>query len=329
MLVGPPRFDRSRNGGLLATAALTAALAACAPASSSDSLEPGEPGETHAFLRVERTDAAEGSGLLSEGRASATFLRTVNLGTATERPLVAARLVGALLDVPTAVGCAPRLPAESSVALRTLSPVDLVHAGDVSVQSGGVLTPLAARAYPDVAHLVSGIVYTSPDVAEHLLPQNGVARFRAAGSSAVPAFEAALEAPTRMVFTSVDGRPLISAVARARRGPLTLVWTKDDGSTATPPAATQHEQPAVDPIRSRVDAEYLDLTTSRGARFRCVPARAGSVTVPAEAIGDADEVSVILHRVRTEGFRAVGLASGTLQVDAATAIMVQLLDDDG
>lgn len=297
---------------LLTLAATSAPLAfgvvGCAQPTTGES---AETGETHAFLRVERTVAAGPDGQKLEGRAAASFLRTVQPGA--ERPLVAARLVGALLDVPRESGCVPRLSSQPSVALRTLSPVDLVPAGDISVQSGDVTTVLAARAYPDVAHLVSGIVYTSPDVAEEVLPSDGLVRFRASGSASVPPVDAALDAPESLAFSLVGGTRVEGPVVLVRRGPVVVSW---DAS----------RMPADDGEPLVRDEEYLDVTTSSGARFRCVPAEPGRVELPAEAVGDATDLSVLLHRVRTRGFRSEGISSGTLQVDAATALVVQVED---
>jgi hypothetical protein len=223
--------------------------------------------------------------------------------------------VGALLDVPREPGCQSRQTSTPSVALRTLSPVDLVPAGDISVQSGEVTTTLAARAYPDVAHLVSGIVYTSRDVAEDVLPSDGLVRFRASGSAAVPPVDAALDAPDSLAFLTVGSQRVESPIMTVRRGLLVLAWAP---STL----------PAEDGEPSLRDDEYLDVTTSNGARFRCVPNVAGVVEISAEALGDAADVSVVLHRVRTRSFRSEGIASGTLQVDAATSLSI-LLEDDG
>lgn len=273
--------------------------------------EPAESGETHAFLRVERTVAAGPDGQKLEGRAAASFLRTVQPGA--ERPLVAARLVGALLDVPRESGCVARLSSQPSVALRTLSPVDLIPAGDISVQSGDVTTVLAARAYPDVAHLVSGIVYTSPDVAEEVLPSDGLVRFRASGSASVPPVDAALDAPQSLAFDVVGGQRVEGPIVLVRRGPVVVSWAPSS-------------MPADDGEPLVRDEEYLDVTTSTGGRFRCVPAEPGRVELPVEAIGEATDLNVMLHRVRTRGFRSEGISSGTLQVDAATALVVQVED---
>lgn len=292
-------------------ASLGVTLGACAQPTTADSAEQAEPGETHAFLRVERTVAAGPDGQKLEGRAAASFLRTVQPGA--ERPLVAARLVGALLDVPRESGCVPRLASQPSVALRTLSPVDLVPAGDISVQSGDVTTLLAARAYPDVAHLVSGIVYTSPDVAEEVLPSDGLVRFRASGSASVAPLDAALDAPESLVFGLVGAQRVEGPVVTARRGAVEFSWEAS-------------KMPADDGEPSIRDEEYLDVTTSTGTRYRCVPSEPGKVELPAEAVGDATDLNVLLHRVRTRGFRSDGLSSGTLQVDAATALVVQVED---
>jgi hypothetical protein len=297
--------------GLVAWAA--GGLVACAPAGSNapdlDGSDAVETGETHGFLRVERTLLAGPDGKQLEGRAAATFLRSVS--PEAERPLVAARLVGALIDVPREPGCSPRLQAEPALALRTLSPVDLVPAGELSVTSDEVTTALAARAYPDVAHLVSGIVYTSPDIVHDVQGSSGLLHFRASGSLAVPAFDTEASAPAALDFLTVGGTPVDSAEialpARAESpADLAIVWVPAEA----------------DDVAERVDGEYLELTTADGAFLRCVPATPGRVELPADVWSTAQTgtTNLVLHRVRTRRFQATGMASGTVQIDTATAV---------
>jgi hypothetical protein len=281
--------------GLVAWAA--GGLVACAPAGSNapdlDGSDAVETGETHGFLRVERTLLAGPDGKQLEGRAAATFLRSVS--PEAERPLVAARLVGALI----------------ALALRTLSPVDLVPAGELSVTSDEVTTALAARAYPDVAHLVSGIVYTSPDIVHDVQGSSGLLHFRASGSLAVPAFDTEASAPAALDFLTVGGTPVDSAEialpARAESpADLAIVWVPAEA----------------DDVAERVDGEYLELTTADGAFLRCVPATPGRVELPADVWSTAQTgtTNLVLHRVRTRRFQATGMASGTVQIDTATAV---------
>jgi hypothetical protein len=303
--------------GLVAWA--TGGLVACAPAgASAPELEGGdgvETGETHGFLRVERTLLAGPDGKQLEGRAAATFLRSVS--PEAERPLVAARLVGALLEVPREPGCSPRSQAEPALALRTLSPVDLVPAGELSVTSDEVTTALAARAYPDVAHLVSGIVYTSPDIVHDVQGSSGRLHFHASGSPAVAAFDAEARAPAALELLTVGGTAVdaaeiaLPARAESPAADLAIVWTPGEPSLAA-------GEPG--------DGEYLEVTTADGAFLRCVPAVPGRVDLPPEvwATAQTGTTNVVLHRVRTQSFQAPGLASGTVQIDTATAVSFHL-----
>lgn len=297
-------------------AGVVGGVVACAPAGASphdfDSSDATETGETHGFLRVERTLLAGPEGRQLEGRAAATFLRSVSPEAG--RPLVAARLVGALIDVPREAGCSPRLPAEPALALRTLSPVDLVPAGELSITSDEITTALAARAYPDVAHLVSGIVYTSPDIVHDVQGSSGVLHFRASGSAAVAPFQAEATAPPALELLSVGGTTVdaaeISLPARAESSAadLAIVWT---------PSELTNEP-------SEADGEFVEITTADGTFLRCTPSPSlpGRVDLPADlwASAQTGTTNVVLHRVRTRNFQAPGLASGTVQIDTATAV---------
>ena len=79
-----------------------------------------------------------------------------------------------------------------------LNPVEMVPAGEVTVRAGESSTRLVSRAYPDVAHLVSGVVYTSSGREQPMKPEAGqgqLVTFEVAGAEDVPGFEVSVPAP--------------------------------------------------------------------------------------------------------------------------------------
>lgn len=242
----------------------------------------------HAYLGIERSRDEAGT---EKVRASAIFLRTRD-----ERdPSAVARLVGALPTLPPAGTCAP-LDGDA-LALRTLSPVELLQATDVSVDAAGAPTRLVARAYPDVAHLVSGVVYTTPDVAK-AAPGPSVS-FRVVGVPDVPRFDVAVETPEPAKDLRLDGAATGSTLA-SPDGPLLLSWA---------PAAAG-------------ETVYADVALNGASttRLRCAAASGSSsinVQLPARPLGST--LSVTVHRVRAVALQADGLTGGEARAASASS----------
>lgn len=286
---------------------------------ASDGDAGGEVGAVHGYLGVERTVDEQGVVTLRD-RASATFVRTRE-GT---DPRLVARLLGVLPSLPPPGQCAVSGADEvTSPALRMLSPAELLPVGDVALRVGDDERPLLARAYPDVAHLLSGVVYTTSDaigsgaaaVADGDEEVGGAgantATFMVGGSAAVAPFEVTIELPPAPSAITVNGRPLgehvdeAEGVERARGealaggDPMSRVRVGWSGEGASGDVVF-------------VDA-VLHGTRGVAARQRCVPA-VGEQHVVVDAPGD---LVVAVHRLRTVRVEAGRGPSTEVRVDTA------------
>lgn len=250
---------------------------------------------TYALLAVDRSEPA-GAADAARAHASARFLR-ISTGADPSR---AARLLGAVPEMPGLGTCAPvDALADPGIPLASLGPVDLVPAGELSVEADGARATLAARAFPDVVDLVSGLVYTTRDVTTSALPTPARYRFVASGSEAIGPTVLEADAPPAPLDVRVAGAPLGADPAAIARADLTLAWT--------PGAAADHV--------------YVDLAGTDDPareRVRCAFADDGAATIPAAALPAGTSIAFALHRVHREPVTAPGLDGGEVRFDLAT-----------
>jgi hypothetical protein len=184
--------------------------------------------------------------------------------------------------------------------LGTLGPVDLVDVGAVALEASNVRATFATRAFPDVADLVSGVVYTTRDLVADPLPDRGTYSFRIAGSNTIPAatLEATAPGPAGDLF--VAGVPLRSDVLALRRGDLQIQWE--------PAAGTE-----------LVYVELASMEDGPLDRVRCTFANDGKGVIAMSALPRAATQSISIHLVRREGIAAPGLDGGWIRFDLATS----------
>ena len=247
--------------------------------------------QVHAFLRVDQ--AAEAAGA-TRTHASASFLRVHEGGD----PGVVARLVGAAPTLPPEGGCA-RLDGDGvGVPLRAISPVELVQVDGVTLTTDSGRTQLSARAYPDVAHLLSGVVYTSPDAEGST--RNGKVAFHVAGGAEVPNLDVTLDAPPPLAGVRINGVELGGAAMPGPITPLHVTWSGDRAG----------------------DVVYADFAIAGASqRFRCT-ADATSLVGPAIATAAGTRITVSVHRLRVVPFAAGSLGSAEARFDAAITGMI-------
>ncbi len=276
-------------------AALSAAALGCSGTvvSTSDA----STSSTQAIVSVDRTAAAGDPSGAARAHASAYFLRL----QAGADPTLAARLVGAT-DVLPAIGqCeAVGVLSDRPMPLATLGPVDLVDVGQVALEAATIRATFAARAFPDVADLVAGVVYTTRDLTADPLPDHGTYTFRIAGSNAVPpmTLQAVAPGPARDVF--VAGHPLQSNPLTVARGDLAVKWEPSVGT----------------------DQVYIELASMEDGpldRVRCSFPNDGQAIIAASALPRAVTQSISIHLVRREGVAAPGLDGGWIRFDLATS----------
>ena len=143
--------------------ATVVAVAAGCSAPVVDDVADASGAMTEGVVLVERTVAIDGA---VQTNVSAKFMR---LSTPAD-PDLAERVVGSKLDQPS-VGACRRLATETVIRkTRALNfgTIELIDVGDVTLRIGAAAMPLAARAFPDVGDLVSGMFYTSRDATSDL-----------------------------------------------------------------------------------------------------------------------------------------------------------------
>ncbi|RYE94962.1 MAG: hypothetical protein EOO75_00580 [Myxococcales bacterium] len=304
--------------------AVCALLTGCAvPVESGGQVE-GETASVHAFLNVEQSAALGQQGEGTRQTAAATFLRVPD-GT---DPQLMARMVGAVVDLPLPGQCRVEGQGEGLLPLRMLNPIEMVPVGEVSVRAGEASTRLVARAYPDVAHLISGVVYTSSGREQPVKPVVGesLVTFDVAGGEGVAGFEVAVSAPEPVDQLRVErdegGGPVVvawQAASESRRAGAAVsadvgVVEGDDqffvdvvfGAQAAPVAPGD------------VDGELLRAPRT----VRCGGAATSTIAVPAALSGERAVTSVAVHRLRTIRLTTPALGGGQVRVDVMRLLSV-------
>jgi hypothetical protein len=286
---------------------LASALGGCVTPSDPGAADAEAP-SVHAFLRVDRAADLGVDDTAAREHASATFLRTSD----ETDPHVLARLVGALPWLPAAGRCASLDADEPTVALHTLSPVELVEVGGVRVQASSGSVPLVARAYPDVAHLVSGVVYTTADATGLTGREGGEPlTFQVDAAGGVPDVRVQVDFPTPLRALRVGGVAVPTAdghaasCERCARGPFQIDWAGGDAD----------------------EVIYVDAASEQapGARLRCVAAAGEArVEIPAGA-SFTSGLNITVHRLKTVPFQAEGLTTGEVRLDTALSSRIALL----
>jgi len=253
---------------------------------------------TEGVVLVERMVAADGA---AQTNVSAKFMRL----SAPVDPELAERVVGSRLDRPTPGSCrAVTMGGASSNVAGTgdtrTGAIELIDVGDVTLRAGAARMPLAARAFPDVGDLVSGMFYTSPD-AESELPAGGTYTLEGTGSGLVDRFAVDAEAPAAPEDVRVGGVALASGLALDEGAPLAVSWLAAGG---------RHD-----------DLVVIDVSAESGASVRCTFHDEGRAVVPGWITRGANlgalpaTATVSLHRVRERAFAATGIDTGEVRFD--------------
>lgn len=253
-----------------------------------------------AVVVVERTSGnALNQAENTRGEAVARFVR-MRSGAVDDDAL---RSVGATVDFP-ALGSCSRLSGGSTTTV--FHALDLLDVGAVSLETEASKTSLVARRLPDVADLVSGVVYTARTKDEDGagFPARGHYVFRAAGAPDLDVAPFAVE-------STVIGEPTDVRVGglEPRTGEKLLV----SGTSLVDVTWTAGESE---------DVVYIDVvSTSAGASSttRCLFPDSGRATLAGSSFGDADG-TVVTHRLHREVFHARGIDAGELRFDFARAV---------
>jgi len=254
-----------------------------------------------AIVTVERTAGTAGT----EGAHSDIIARFVRsrAGTVDDDAL---RIVGAAIDLPAAGACI-RLPAANASAKMARS-VELVNVGTVSVDlsnaSSGAPSALLPRHLPDVADLVSGVVYTARGEGD-AFPARGHYVFHATGTPEQELAPFTVEATAK----GDPGDVRIADQATAHRAePIAISASEPTEVTWTASAEASPED----------DLVYIDVIARPPgtATVRCSFGDTGRGALAASTFA-GDEGIISVHRVHRESFRAKGIDSGVLRFDFA------------
>ncbi|HKQ69117.1 MAG TPA: hypothetical protein VJT73_07250 [Polyangiaceae bacterium] len=278
-------------------AALLAGMLATGCSGSVASASDASTTSTHALLSVERTSAAGDEPSSVRAHASAYFVR---LQSGADRSL-AARLVGAAGVLPPVGQCENvGVLSDQGMPLASLGPVDLADVGEVLLEASATRATLAARAFPDVVDLVSGVVYTTRDLVADSLPAQGTYTFRVSGSGSLPAMALAARAPAPASDLTVAGIKLGAESITVPRADLGITWQPTEGT----------------------DLVYVELSSTDDGpleRVRCSFANAGRAVIALAALPRATNQSITVHQVHREDVTAPGLDGGEIRFDLATS----------
>lgn len=256
---------------------------------------------THALLVVEQTVPVQTDDS-TRSHASMWFLRVADdqsVDTAT-------RLVADVVEVPALGTCVNLGVPASSPVPAGLSPIELAFAGDVAVESGAARVQLAMRAFPDVANLVSGVMYTAPGQSDLALPLGGAFGVSTSGADGIAALVAKADAPVPPRLVRLDGLGLDDTVLEARRGvPLAISWQQEASG----------------------DLIYVDIEPVPGTpsdRVRCAMPDTGAGSISASAIPETSTMNLSVHRVRVAPLRTASGDIGTAHFDVAISARVKV-----
>jgi len=255
---------------------------------------------THALLVVEQSALPE-EAAATRSHASVWFLRVADqqdLEAATE-------LVTDRLELPSPGDCVavsgnePAPPAD-------MAPVDLAFAGDVRMRTGEEDTPLTLRFFPDVANLVSGVMYTLQDQDDLEIPFGPLVSIHASGTPVFEPLEASAPTPPLPRGVALDGQPIADGTVEVPRGrPVSLTWT-----------------PGLDEDVVFVDVEPVPAAPSE--RVRCAFMDRGAGEIPMVAIPESAKMNLTFHRFRNVPLRDeegnVGNAHFDLTVSAQVLV---------
>jgi len=189
---------------------------------------------------------------------------------------------------------------DQGMPLASLGPVDLIDVGEVALEAAATRATLAARAFPDVVDLVSGVVYTTRDLMADPLPGAGAYTFRVSGSTAVPPMALEGRAPGPIEHLYVGGYALRGEHISLQREDLTITWQPSPGA----------------------DLVYIELASAEDGPFervRCTFPNDGRAVIAAGSLPKAASQSIAVHLIHHEEIGAPGLDGGEIRFDLATS----------
>lgn len=190
--------------------------------------------------------------------------------------------------------------------------VDLLEAGELSVQTADRTVVLEPRHFSGLLPFISGVVYGEAEASEAQLA--GKVRASSVGGEAVGSFTAETNSPSLPRLRTIDHRAPVQPLLINNHLPLTINWNTALETTT---------------LAQSTDALYLEIRFSRERRdmaLRCRPQDNGQFTVPAAAMSEVNngKATLELARLRRGNFSATGLEQGELRVTLRDTAAIQI-----
>lgn len=298
-------------------AAFAPSAAGCALSVDDDVSWSGEPA-TRGDVAVERivsvTPGAEQAQVRTH--VSARFMQ---LSGGVE-PELAELIVGRPRELPALGSCDWREPPPAVQPLpeqATEGCIELLDVGEVLLRAGEAWLPLAARAFPDVGELVSGVVYTSRDSSSDL-PLGVPYSIETSGSPLVGSFRLTVDAPAEPWDFRVDGEALDSDALFVVRGePIELEWVPtgalsgDQLYVDLQPTASTETEP-LPPVRCSLDDTGLARVTPDYV----------------DGAGRPTELELVVHRTRRVVVRLPEIDETMVEFDFAVAARLPVVEPE-
>jgi hypothetical protein len=275
--------------GLLAVVGCSANVASSANANDAQALSPAT-----AIVVVERTEASATEPARAD--AVARFVRARS-GVVDERAL---EMVGASVDVPAIDSCSD-LPIAQDATTEPAHAVELADVGDMTIEIAGAKTNLLPRQQPDVADLLSGVVYAARAGDGSALPASAKYTVHAGSvTSDIAPFFFDASAPSEIEGLRIDGEDAHADVTLVEAAPVDVAWTAGDAD----------------------DLVYVDIASGSAATAsaRCLFSDVGHGTIPAATFASIDLGTLKVHRLHREAFHAAGIDAGEIRFDFSRVV---------
>ncbi|RLB46136.1 MAG: hypothetical protein DRI90_27670, partial [Deltaproteobacteria bacterium] len=248
---------------------------------------------------------------------SARFVRLSGLDVQTAESLVGS---AARLDPAAPLGCQwHEIMAPSASAEAIEGSIELLDVGDILLRAGATVTPLAARAFPDVGDLVFGVVYTSRDHST-ALPAATTYSIETSGSVFVDGFSMQVEAPDALDGVRFSQPALGPDTQPLEGGDITLVMGE---------GLTIQWEPGSPSSGDRIYVDVASVDDEPGvAGLRCVfdDRGVGVVPAPITKLAASGEIEIAIHRHRLVTAKPSGIDEAVVDFDFAVAARALLTE---
>lgn len=212
---------------------------------------------------------------------------------------------------------APGAAAGAPLSLSSLGEgsIELLDVGDIVLRAGETVVPLAARAFPDVGELVSGVVYTSRGVDAPLPVAAAYWVETASDDAAAPLPALRVTAPAALMDVQLSQDTLRALglgpqpLGPQRLGPQTM-GSQTMGSQTMGPGEERLiidvEQDVLvswsagEPAAGDYVVVEMSEAEADGKTLQCVFADNGAATIPAQQLGFATgtDIELVVRRLR-------------------------------